>query len=308
MRDTIVHKFIAAGNSCADSYGYVTANSLLNKFNAEIMIRPLLVEGMLMSAKNEHGETDGSKKNPWLILIDEESFKTNEEAIIAESSNKPLDKDLRETIAHEVGHILSFDRHHGKLKEKPNRSSARQSDRIEKYEAETDDLYPYFLLSENKLEAYFSDRNNPPSLTEIIGLVNFSAVTNKTFIHRLKLMNKTPKSDCLNYKGCINFAVGLCSQGEDGTAEFDSNEVFYSFKNNILPQSIESLIKSNDTKSLVKEFSKKTINEKDGIRNIGPTKITLTNKRKSEESYILSRQLISGASKHELLWALTSIS
>ena len=96
----------AIGNEVADENGFVPIRNLLARFHANLLIRPLLVEGLL--ASTEHGSENNLDAGRWSVLLDSETYQISELEVKAESQERPLPSRLRNTVAHELVHSLAF--------------------------------------------------------------------------------------------------------------------------------------------------------------------------------------------------------
>ena len=94
------------GNELANETGFVAIRDLLNRFHTQILIRPLLVEGMLASIEDKRGGEANAHR--WAVLIDSETYPITEADIAHETSSRPLPARLRNTVAHELVHSLAF--------------------------------------------------------------------------------------------------------------------------------------------------------------------------------------------------------
>src|SRR5262249_47722226 len=90
----------------ADADGFVSVRSLTSRFQAELILRPLLVEGMLASRSTP---SKGVSQHQWAVLIDSETYPEVDEKVIArEGCSAPLPARMRNTIAHELAHSFAF--------------------------------------------------------------------------------------------------------------------------------------------------------------------------------------------------------
>src|SRR5580704_4343442 len=84
------------GNLCADTNGFVSVRSLLERFQTKLIARPLLVEAMIASMPN--AESEGSR---WAVLVDSERYPVSQLDIERESFSQTLPVRFRFTVAHE---------------------------------------------------------------------------------------------------------------------------------------------------------------------------------------------------------------
>ncbi len=92
----------AVGEACSDEHGFVAVRSLLSRFKAELILRPLLVEAMIASVELH----DSSAR--WAVLVDSERYPLDTGAIQRESLGSPLPARFRFTVAHELAHAVAF--------------------------------------------------------------------------------------------------------------------------------------------------------------------------------------------------------
>src|ERR1039458_8341842 len=98
--ERIANVCAAIANEVADDSGFVSMRSLLARFQAHLLIQPMLVEGMLASIEQSNGGTNGGGR--WAVLIDSETYGVNEQNVESENGHRPLPNRLRNTIAHEL--------------------------------------------------------------------------------------------------------------------------------------------------------------------------------------------------------------
>src|SRR5690349_3975987 len=95
--ERIANLCTSISNEVADEAGFVAIPNLLARFGAQIVVRPLLVEGMIATV--DVPNNDGRKK--WVVLIDSHSYDVSPREIAEETSRRPLPSRLRNTVAHE---------------------------------------------------------------------------------------------------------------------------------------------------------------------------------------------------------------
>ncbi|WP_367870422.1 hypothetical protein [Luteolibacter sp. Populi] len=201
------------------SEGYVDIQKLCAGFGAEIVFRPLLCEG-LIGRRN-------SNESPWIVAVDSETFP--EEALF--DSSHRLSNRLRNTIAHELVHILSFRLEElgidipQALKGMPNK------DIVAALETETESLSPLMLLPTSAL-------NELKNVHSIDGIVDFCVrkrVSTQVFIQRLNLLARTGEIlNCPILKNCI---IGICDSNR-----FRPWPMYYRSDDNLIPAFVHDLL------------------------------------------------------------------
>src|SRR5688572_17619044 len=87
----------AIGNDLSDPEGFVSLERLLLRFNATLVMRPLLVEGMVAAV--DAASSDGRQGSRWVVLIDSESFPSISDVdLVKERFGKPLPARFRNTV------------------------------------------------------------------------------------------------------------------------------------------------------------------------------------------------------------------
>ena len=66
----------AIADEVADDSGFVSMRSLLARFQAHLLIQPMLVEGMLASIQQSNGGANGNDR--WAVLVDSETYDVDE--------------------------------------------------------------------------------------------------------------------------------------------------------------------------------------------------------------------------------------
>src|ERR1700686_3755132 len=139
---------IRIASDAVDGDGFVPIHKLLKRFHAQVVIRPLLVEGMLATQPGSQSE--------WVVLVDREVYGATKADVENEDANRPLPSRLRFTLAHELVHSLAFRASEFGIH---LRSSIKTQDAkasvVEAIEKITDSLAPLLLLSEGALTEFF---------------------------------------------------------------------------------------------------------------------------------------------------------
>lgn len=255
-----------------------------------------------MSAISENGVKNGSSDSPWLLLLDSETYAITLDQIKRERARNALPSRFRLTIAHELGHTLSFELKGGKLGVSTKSNNTSLKKRIDILESETDNLAPYLLIPERSIEEFFSDRDAPPSIKDFIEFRDLNGVSSTTLAERLMLMNKTPISEALNSRGCQNFALGVGIEAE-GRAVFEPSIIFHNFSDKVLPRMIIELIGNKDSQCYRYHFKGAKFSMTENIRISEKWKIQFGNSSNDLRECVLAREVKKDPSER-FLWSL----
>jgi hypothetical protein len=205
------------GNQATDDAGFVPVRNLLSRFNADIRIRPLLVEGMLASTRRRDGER---QDNRWVVLIDSEKYPYTQTDVDNERSSRPLPHRMRNTIAHELVHALAFRssefgvRLNAKIDTK---QSLREF--VDAVEEKTEQLSPLLLWSEKGLGLYLRGRKDTLSLPDLLHVVEHLGISRYVLINRLLLIRPASDSNGFLFAPALrNLAVGIGIWDRNGAA------------------------------------------------------------------------------------------
>jgi hypothetical protein len=218
----------AIANDVSDDNGFVPIRSLLARFHARLLARPLLVEGMLAS------EESRSDKNKWLVLVDSESYDVSDGALAAESSHTPLESRLRNTIAHELVHSLAFRPSEFGVRLKGQPKNGEDSEEVVRsIERETEHLSPLLLWSERGLEKFLKDKQKSCSIDDLMQAVRSVGISRTLMVNRLRLLR--PTNRLRDLPGLRNITIGLAEWNKWGTAVLKGWPLFVNFDRNIAP-------------------------------------------------------------------------
>jgi len=218
----------AIANDVSDDSGFVPIRNLLARFDARLIVRPLLVEGMLAS------EESASNKNKWLVLIDSETYQVSDSALATESSRTPLDSRLRNTVAHELVHSFACrpSEFGIRLRNLP-KDGADSEVVVRAIERETERLSPLLLWSEKGLAKLLKDKQRPCSIDDLMDVVRGMGISRPVLISRLGLLGRTNR--LRESSGLRNIAIGLAEWNKWGTAVLKGWPLFLNFDQNIAP-------------------------------------------------------------------------
>lgn len=198
----------AIGNEVTDTSGFVPVRDLLSRFNAQLLIRPLLVEGMLASVDRRPYATNGAQ---WVVLVDSETYSCSAQDVEEERPTRQLPYRMRNTIAHELVHSLAFrpSEFGIRLKIKTDTGETQRAF-VKAVEEETERLSPLLLWSEKALALLLRDKKEALSLFDLLQVLEGTGISRYVLVNRLTLIRSTPhSSEFLFSNGLRNLAVGL---------------------------------------------------------------------------------------------------
>lgn len=229
------------GNEVADEHGFVPVRNLLTRFQASLLIRPLLVEGMLASKEHHSGTSFDATR--WAVLLDSETYQVSELEIKEESQERPLPSRLRNTVAHELVHSLAFrPSEFGIRLREQNDSEERQIALVRAIERETEQLSPLLLWSDKALMKVLSGRKRSLSVEELHEICRTVGISRYVLISRLRLLRSTDPNGFLHRDGLKNIAIGIGEWVDGRNAVLRSWPVFINFDRNIVPAFLLKLI------------------------------------------------------------------
>ena len=223
----------AIANEVADGSGFVTIRSLLSRFNAQLVVRPLLVEGMLGKQPGKHHE--------WMVLVDSERYKLTQIDIEEETFTRPLPSRLRFTVAHELAHSLAFrcSEFGIRLRNPIDTKEARHAV-VRSIEGITDRLTTLLLVSEAALRRFFLVDAVRTSATDFSVLGRLAGVSRRALISRLRALT-SPELDAFSRYSLNNVALAIAEWTERG-AVIRNWPLFARFERNILPAFLLNLV------------------------------------------------------------------
>lgn len=234
--DRILRKCVEIGNEVADEFGFVPVRGLLERFHANLEIRPLLVEGMLASVPNSgNGST-------WLVLVDKDTYDLREADVRAESSDHPLPHRLRNTIAHELVHSLAFrPAEFGlRLREQVDTDKSRL-ELVDDIERLTEQLSPLLLWPDKALAKAIASKAHALSVDDLLQVQRSMGISRYVLVSRLGFLRPTDENSFLFSKALRNLAVGIGEWGNGKVASVKSWPLFRNFDDNIVPSFIHKL-------------------------------------------------------------------
>jgi hypothetical protein len=221
------------GNELANESGFVAIRDLLDRFHAEIRIRPLLVEGMLASIENKGSGAEST--HHWAVLIDSETYPVTEADIARESTTRPLPARLRNTVAHELVHSLALRPTEFGIKLPMGEGAEGKYDLVRSIEQVTESLSPLLLLPEKALSNLLRGRSTQVTVGELDALREELAISRPLLISRLAQLSPNSSDGMRDLPALRNIGIGIGEWTRDGTAVLRSWPLYINFDNNIAP-------------------------------------------------------------------------
>lgn len=221
-------------NEVADESGFVPMRGLLARFGAELIIRPLLVEGMLAKIGQEDG-TDTSDR--WAVLVDHDRYPIAQSTVLEETAASPLPSRMRFTIAHELAHSLAFrPTNFGFTLEKS--AGVRQSadSFVKAMERETDKLSSLLLCPQRAMESFLCETPGPLTVGRLAKLRSDLGISRYVLLNRLRAFQRDDPRGLLQRVHNRNVGIGIGEWKSDGSAIFKSWPIFRNFDRNIIPE------------------------------------------------------------------------
>lgn len=220
-------------NEVADESGFVQMRKLLDRFDASLIIRPLLVEGMLATITQPTQSAEES--NSWAVLVDSEKYSVTEENVSNETAEHPLPVRMRFTIAHELAHSLVFRPTHFGIKlQLPTQSKKSRADFVKEIERETDKLSSLLLWPERAVEAFLDTESL--SIDKLARLALKQGISRQVCLSRLRAFQRKDKRGLLFRDGLKNFGAGVGEWVQGGRAVLHKWPLFLNFDRNIIPE------------------------------------------------------------------------
>ncbi len=179
----------------ADSTGFVPIAALAREVKADVRFRPLLVEGIAAQPTN--------KGDRWCVLIDSDTHKISDEQFQKESSANPLSVRLRNTIAHELAHVIS-----PRSVELLQAKDKSRKELVDEIERETEQLSPALLMPRSALQSLIKTRAEQLQLQELTEARERLAVSARVFVKRLELSSLESDNTFCHHPRLTNLVIG----------------------------------------------------------------------------------------------------
>ena len=194
----------------ADEFGFVALQRLVDHFQAEILVRPLLVEAMLASTESDLSHPHDGNRHQWCLFVDRETYDVDEPALKNECIGSPLPPRLRNTVAHELAHSLAFRATEFGVELPKRKTSAKNKrDFVALIERETEKLSPLLLISNRALARILPENKTMISVEDLRSLANSMGVSRPVLVNRLNLLELHDEMK-LSERRCLrNLGVGV---------------------------------------------------------------------------------------------------
>jgi len=248
------------GNDVANATGFVKIQDLLKTFDAKLFVRPLLVEGMLVSLHDADVDNTTSRTH-WAVLLDSETYPITTKDVEKENQNNPLPSRLRNTVAHELVHSLAFrPTEFGIQLLKTGNAKKSNAESVEEIEQQTEQFSPLLLWPENSLKIFLDNLKQPVNAGDLKYLLQNMAISRYVLINRLRLLPLDNK--IRNKKGLENIGIGIGEWRENGKAVLRSWPLFFNFERNVVPRFLLTLRRQDrlPLESIIPDYESMTSN------------------------------------------------
>jgi hypothetical protein len=234
-RSQIIRNCVRLADDLSDQNGFLPVRSLAEHFSIGVIFRPLLVEAMLASVPAS------DKVGPqWLVLVDTDRFATGQVEYEKESAERTLPSRLRNTIAHEILHSLSFRATESDFQFRmAKRSGENHESFVKRIERETEDLSPLLLIPEKRLLRLA--HGSKIELQDILDLQHQCAATRDVLVNRFRIWKRDDVNGNLFGGAVENIGLGI-GFWQAGNAFLSGFPVFVNFRNNYLPHLFTQLL------------------------------------------------------------------
>lgn len=231
-------------NEAALESGFVPVRNLLARFQADLSIRPLLVEGMIASINSD--DTFTNSRSSWMVLIDSETSGIDKAHVELEDKNRQLPARVRNTIAHELVHTLAFRPSQFGIKLAINSNEKDQGKFVELIERETERLSPFLLIPEKALHKLLGKKTSAISADDANVVVDALGVSRDVLINRLRALKPVDASGLRISSGLKNVGLGIGEWTDANHAVLRKWPLFLNFDRNIVPTLFLELIHSDN--------------------------------------------------------------
>lgn len=234
---------LALGEEASDNQGFVSVRELLHRFDAELVMRPLLVEAMLCGAS----ETGSAAVRPsrWRLLVDDEKYNVTLTQVDEESSATPLPERFRNTVAHELTHSLAFrGKELGVALTLPTRGHGESAaDLVADIERRTEQLSPLLLMPDSVVGRWFPSTLPHLSIEHLMSARKGMGVSRHLLVQRLNLLAEYGNRLFIERQCFQDTAVGVGIWTREGGAVFSGWPLFAKFHNGEPPAFVSMLRK-----------------------------------------------------------------
>lgn len=207
---------------------FVRLADLLASLNVELISHPLLVEGVVAEPK-------GGVKVPWKILIDSETHGDVSSKISAETAAKPLGHRLRNTVAHELVHVLVF--------RTPGLGHGKDGSRkkyVASVEGETERLSALLLVPHRAFRIELDRFDGGLTIERLCVACDRWGVSPPVLVRRFELLPLIADYDLRYHTALQNMAIGIGEWGKNGAPQFNHWWLYSNFSG-VVPEYIARL-------------------------------------------------------------------
>lgn len=239
--DKIASACNAISEEISDPSGFVKMGRLLERFGAQIFVRPLLVEGMLASID----QGDDSSGTQWAVFVDGDKYDLTEAEVFAETQDNPLPFRFRNTIAHELVHSLAFRTSEFGISLRNRISdSAHQQGLIKEIERETEKLSPLLLCPYKALFRLTSGRRDSLDARQLAEAQAQLGISREVLVNRMCLLE--PGDPLRSAPAIRNISVGIAEWERGGKATIRKWPIFANFDRDIVPEPLLKVLAGRD--------------------------------------------------------------
>lgn len=228
-QERIEHLFqdcINLANDVASPSGFVPLRKLVERLNAEVIFRSLLVEAMItVNSSPSEGCAD------WKILLDIDRFKRDSEIYPEESDDCKMSNRCRNTIAHELLHTFAFKQENNKfvprLYEWQQQSGTKAVNYLEK---EAENLSSLLLIPNESLLNFFQPNHGRLDFNRFCEQYRSYGVSREIFINRIKFLRNHAFDHVLNYDCLKNVVIGMGQWSPSSQPELKTWPIFSNFE------------------------------------------------------------------------------
>lgn len=239
--DKLAKACIEIAADASDSQGFVPIRNLLKHFQAELVLRPLLVEAMLCEVDPLGPDEHANARARWALLVDSERYAISNESILSESLNSSLPDRFRNTIAHELAHSLAFRAEEFGVKLVLDRKRVKKGkeEEVQDIERETEKMSPLLLIPNETLNRFFSPETPSLRSREVSELRKRLGVSRHVLINRLNLL-ESYAPHLLTRAALKNVAIGIGKWTKEDGFLLAGWPLFANFDRNIIPSFFHS--------------------------------------------------------------------
>ncbi len=247
-RAEALHQYcVKAAEELAGSDGFVQLRALAERFKTPVIFRPLLVEAMLASLATGE-DANASTPTAWRVLVDSERFRITQQQFDAETSISPLPERVRNTVAHEILHSLSFRQTESGVDFRMVRKKGEANDEfLGRVERETEKLSPLLLVPRKLLMGIANAAKF--EIDDVEAMRAACTVSREVLVNRLRLLGDYDPDNLRHRSSLVNTALGIGEWIDGRTAQLLGWPLFSNFENSRNPRFVDELIQGRSVLS-----------------------------------------------------------